>query len=196
MARTWCHKGSCSGEASDFTMAAASFKCAQRLAEDAGDMPLVLCAMVNRAICEVRRGDAKAAATRSRRAFVKAEAEKNSEMMIAAHCARFERLLVLQSAGCSFWNACIINQRRSTGVSTDILTLLTLRELYNTINSTCVVRRQCLLLSLTTESLCTPCVLKYSIVLSFLLCKMSPLLSVHVCLSRCASCSHPRKLQN
>lgn len=87
-ARTWCLKGSCSGAAGDFTVAASSFKRAQQLAEEAGDAQLVLCVMLNRAICEVRIGDPTAAAACSRRAFVKAEAEHDPAMILVAHCVR------------------------------------------------------------------------------------------------------------
>lgn len=51
-----------------------------------------LCVMANRAVCEIRRGDAKAAATRSRRALVKAEAEGSPEMIMATHCIRLALL--------------------------------------------------------------------------------------------------------
>lgn len=88
MARTWCFKASCSGEAGEFSAAMASFKAAQKLAEAAGDVPLVLSVMANRAICEIRLGDCKAAATRSRRAFVRAEAEGDPEMILKALCVR------------------------------------------------------------------------------------------------------------
>ncbi|CAM9639097.1 unnamed protein product [Scytosiphon promiscuus] len=87
-ARAWCLKASCSSEAGDFPGAAAGFKTAQKLAEDAGDVPLVLCSMTNRAICEIRVGDGKAAATRSRRAFVRAEAEGEPDTVLMAHCVR------------------------------------------------------------------------------------------------------------
>lgn len=89
MARAWCLKASCSGEAGEFSTAAASFKAAQKLAESAGDVPLVLCVLTNRAICEIRLGDCKAAATRSRRAFVRAEAEGDPEMILKALCVRY-----------------------------------------------------------------------------------------------------------
>lgn len=88
VARTWCLKGSCSAAASDFTVAASSFKRAQQLAEEAGDVQLALCVMLNRAICEIRVGDPTAAAACSRRAFVKAEAEHDPEMILVAHCVR------------------------------------------------------------------------------------------------------------
>lgn len=88
MARAWCLKASCSGEAGEFSAAAASFKAAQKLAESAGDVSLVLCILVNRAICEIRLGDCKAAATRSRRAFVRAEAEGDPEMTLKTLCVR------------------------------------------------------------------------------------------------------------
>lgn len=88
VARTWCLKGSCSGAAGDFAVAASSFKRAQQLAEQAGDVQLALCVMLNRAIAEVRLGDPTAAAACSRRAFVKAEAEHDPEMMLVAHCVR------------------------------------------------------------------------------------------------------------
>lgn len=88
MGRTWCLKASCSAEANDFAAAAGSFKRAQQLAEEASDFPLVLCVMVNRAICEIRRGDAKAASTRARRAFVKAERDGNYDWLMATHCVR------------------------------------------------------------------------------------------------------------
>lgn len=88
MARTWCLKGSCSLEVGDYAAAASSFKRAQQIAEEAADVPLGLCVMANRAVCEIRRGDAKAAATRSRRALVKAEAEGSPEMILATHCIR------------------------------------------------------------------------------------------------------------
>lgn len=88
LARVWCLKASCSTEAGEFAAAAASLKTAQKLAEEAGDVPLVLCAMSNRAICEIRLGDCKAAATRSRRAFVRAEAEDGPEMILKAQCIR------------------------------------------------------------------------------------------------------------
>lgn len=91
MARAWCLKGSCSGEAGDFTAAAASFKHAHQLAEDTDDGPLLLVVLANRAICEIWRGDVKAAATRSRRAFISAEAEGGSEMILVAHCIRWVR---------------------------------------------------------------------------------------------------------
>lgn len=74
---------------SEFVTAAASLKTAQKIAEEAGDIPLVLCIMSNRAICEVRLGDCKAAATRSRRAFVRAEAENNPEMILKTQCIRY-----------------------------------------------------------------------------------------------------------
>ena len=88
MARTWCLKGSCSGAAGDFAVAASSFKRAQQLAEEAGDAELGLCVMLNRAISEIRVGDPAAAAACSRRAFVKAEAEHDPEIILAAHCVR------------------------------------------------------------------------------------------------------------
>lgn len=88
MSRAWCLKASCSAEAGEFPAAAASLKAAQKLAEEAGDVPLVLCVMSNRAICEVWLGDCKAAATRSRRAFVRAEAEGDYEMIFKGHCIR------------------------------------------------------------------------------------------------------------
>ena len=88
VARTWCLKGSCSGAADDFAVAASSFKRAQQLAEQAGDVQLALCVMLNRAITEVRLGDPTAAAACSRRAFVKAEAEHDPEMILVAHCVR------------------------------------------------------------------------------------------------------------
>lgn len=88
LARVWCLKASCSAEAGEFAAAAASLKTAQKLAEEAGDVPLVLCAMSNRAICEIRLGDCKAAATRSRRAFIRAEAENDPEMTLKAQCIR------------------------------------------------------------------------------------------------------------
>lgn len=52
-------------------------------------MPLVLCVMTNRAICEIRIGDGKAAATRSRRAFVRAEAEGGPDAVLMARCIRY-----------------------------------------------------------------------------------------------------------
>lgn len=90
MARTWCLKGSCNLEAGGFAAAASCFKRAQQLAEEAADVPLELCVMANRAVCEIRRGDPKAAATRSRRALVKAEADGSPEMILATHCIRWE----------------------------------------------------------------------------------------------------------
>lgn len=84
----WCLKASCSAEAGGFATAASSLKKAQKLAEEAGDVALVLCAMSNRAICEIRLGDCKAAATRSRRAFVRAEAEDDPEMILKTQCIR------------------------------------------------------------------------------------------------------------
>lgn len=88
MARTWCIKGLHSGTSNDFTAAAGNFKRAQQLAEEVADMPLLLCVMANHAICEIRRGDAKAAATRARRAFEAAEVEANCDMVMATHCVR------------------------------------------------------------------------------------------------------------
>lgn len=88
VARTWCLKGSCSGAAGDFTVAVSSFKRAQQLAEETGDAQLALCVMLNRAISEIRLGDPATAANFSRRAFVKAEAEHDPEMVMVAHCVR------------------------------------------------------------------------------------------------------------
>ncbi|CAM9232430.1 unnamed protein product [Hapterophycus canaliculatus] len=88
LARAWCLRASYSSEAGDFLGAAAGFKTAQKLAEGTGDVPLVMCVMTNRAICEIRLGDTKAAATRSRRAFVRAEVEGNPDMVLMAHCVR------------------------------------------------------------------------------------------------------------
>ena len=88
LARVWCLKASCSAEEGKFDAAAASLKEAQKIAEETGDVPLVLCAMSNRAICEIRLGDSKAAATRSRRAFVRAEAEDDPEMVLKTQCIR------------------------------------------------------------------------------------------------------------
>lgn len=68
--------------------AADSFKRAQKVAEEVDDVPLVLCAMANRTICEIRRGEAKAAATHARRVFVKAADEANAEAIMVSHCVR------------------------------------------------------------------------------------------------------------
>lgn len=89
VARAWCLKGLCSSEAGDFLTAAASFKESQRFAEEAEDVPLMLRVMANRAICEIRCGDPKAAASHARRAFVKAEAEGDTKMTLIAHCVRY-----------------------------------------------------------------------------------------------------------
>lgn len=88
MARVWCLKASCSYEANDFPSAAIGFKTALKIAEDAGNVPMVLCIMANRAICEIRLGDPKAAATRSRRAFVRAEAEGGPDAVVMMRAVR------------------------------------------------------------------------------------------------------------
>ncbi|CAM9220388.1 unnamed protein product [Ectocarpus sp. 13 AM-2016] len=87
-ARAWCLKASCSGEAGDFSTAAANLKTALKIAEGTGDAPFVLSVMVNRAICEIHLGDCQAAATRSRRAFIRAEAEGGPETVLLAHGIR------------------------------------------------------------------------------------------------------------
>lgn len=93
LARVWCLKASCSTEAGEFVATAASLKIAQKFAEEADDVALLLCTMSNRAICEIRLGDCKAAATLARRAFVKAEAENEPEMIFKTQCIRYVPLL-------------------------------------------------------------------------------------------------------
>ena len=90
MARTWCLKGCCSGKAGDYAEAAASFKCAQKLAEEVGDAKLALSVIINRTICEIHSGNARVVAMRARRAFVMAQAEGDGQVTLLTHIIRCE----------------------------------------------------------------------------------------------------------
>lgn len=88
MARVVFLKGCCNGRSGNYPEATVNFTQAQQLAEKADDAMLTLTTIINRAICDIQAGNAKGAATLSRQAFVKGQAEGNSQMILVAHLIR------------------------------------------------------------------------------------------------------------